>query len=125
MQLNLFKSKNKKWLFIGLFVMCFLVASLVVLFIRMEKEAPQVDLALDSATFGVERNLSMNLSDEKSGLKKVWVGVLKDGQETVLIEKEFPASGWLKKGSVKTFQPWWKPRAGIFSGPKKKRCSLN
>ena len=87
-------------LLIGLVAVGFFVVLLVVLFIRMEKEAPRVDLAFDSAAFGVERNLSMTLSDEKSGLKKVWIGVLKDGQEIQLIEKEFPASGWLNKGTV-------------------------
>ena len=94
------KSKNRKWLVIGLVAAGLVVPSLAVLFTRMEAEPPQVSLALDSAAFGVERELSMQLSDEKSGLKKVWVGVLKDGQETVLIEKEFPAAGWLQKGSV-------------------------
>ena len=86
--------------FIGLVLVCFLLPSLVVLLIRMEKEAPQVEIDLASAAFGKERNLAMTLSDEKSGLKKVWVGVFKDGREVVLLEKDFPASGWLRKGSV-------------------------
>ena len=94
------KSKNRKWLFIGLVLVCFVVPSLVVLFVRMEKEAPQVILDFDSAAFGVEQDLSMTLSDEKSGLKKVRIGILKDGREVVLLEKEFPASGWMKKGTV-------------------------
>jgi len=94
------KSKNRKWQFIGLVAVCLFIAFLVVLFIRMEKEAPQVDIAFDSTAFGVERTLSMSLSDEKSGLKKVWIGLFKDGSEKKLLEKEFSASGWLKKGSV-------------------------
>ena len=51
------------------------------MFVRMEKEAPQVDLSFDSAAFGAERTLTMTLSDKKSGLKKVWIGILKDGRE--------------------------------------------
>jgi murein DD-endopeptidase MepM/ murein hydrolase activator NlpD len=94
------KSKNKKGWFLGLVVICFFVPSLVVLLIRMEKEAPQVGLDFGSPAFGKERELSMTLTDEKSGLKKVWVGIFKDGREVVLLEKELPASGWLKKGSV-------------------------
>jgi len=94
------KSKNRKWQFIGLVAVCVFTAFLVVLFIRMEKEAPQVDITLDSTAFGVERTLSMSLSDEKSGLKKVWIGLFKDGKEKKLLEKAFPASGWLRKGSV-------------------------
>ena len=94
------KNKNIKWWLVVLFVVCFFVPSLVVLFIRMEKEAPQIKLDLDPAVFGMKKDLTMTLSDEKSGLKKVWVGLFKDGREVVLLEKEFPTSGWLRKGSV-------------------------
>ena len=66
----------------------------------METEAPQVELDFASAAFGVERNLSMTLFDTKSGLNKVWIGIFKDGREVVLLEEDFPASGWLRKGSV-------------------------
>lgn len=79
---------------------CLLAALLVVLLMRMEKEAPLVGLDLASPAFGAERKLSMTLADEKSGLKKVWIGIFKDGREVVLLEKDFPASGWLQKGSV-------------------------
>jgi len=86
--------------FFGLIAVCFLVPTLVVLIIRMEKEAPKVVLDQDALVFGKERELTLTLSDNKSGLKKVWIGLLKDGREAVLLEKEFPASGWLQKGSV-------------------------
>jgi hypothetical protein len=94
------KSKSRKWQLIGLVAVCVFTTFLVVLIIRMEKEAPQVDIAFDSTAFGIERTLSIRLSDEKSGLKKVWIGLFKDGKEQQLLEKTFPASGWLRKGSV-------------------------
>lgn len=94
------KNKNRKTWLIGLVLVGFLLPSLVVLLIRMEKESPQVEFDLASAAFGKERNLALTLFDEKSGLKKVWVGIFKDGREVVLLEKDFPASGWLRKGSV-------------------------
>ncbi len=94
------KNKNRKSWLIALVLVGFLLPSLVVLLIRMEKESPQVEFDLASAAFGKERNLALTLFDEKSGLKKVWVGIFKDGREVVLLEKDFPASGWLRKGSV-------------------------
>jgi len=90
----------KLWFF-GVIAICFLLATLVVLFIRMEKEAPTVVLDGDAPIFGKEKELPITFSDDKSGLKKVWVGLFKDGREAVLLEKEYPASGWLQKGSVK------------------------
>jgi len=89
----------KLWFF-GVIAVCFLLATLVVLFIRMEKEAPKVVLDEDASIFGKEKELPITFSDDKSGLKKVWVGLFKDGREAVLLEKEYPAAGWLQKGSV-------------------------
>ncbi|MBW1890358.1 MAG: M23 family metallopeptidase [Deltaproteobacteria bacterium] len=94
------KHKNKKVSLIAVALVIILLPVLGVLVIRMERETPQIEIDLASSQFGVERNLAITVSDKKSGLKSLWIGILKDGQEVVLLEKEFPASGWLKKGSV-------------------------
>ena len=57
------KNKNRKTWLIGLVLVGFLLPSLVVLLIRMEKESPQVEFDLASAAFGKERNLAMTLFD--------------------------------------------------------------
>jgi len=40
--------------------------------------------------------------DHKSGLKRFWVAVLQDGKETTLFEKDYPATGVLQKGTIRS-----------------------
>jgi len=49
---------------------------------------------------GMDKEMEITLGDQKSGLKRFWVAILQDGKETTLLEKDFPASGILHKGSV-------------------------
>ena len=41
------------------------------------------------------------MTDSNSGLRKIWVGILQEGKEAVLLEKEFPQNGFLGGGDVK------------------------
>ncbi len=84
---------------IGIFILIFLPI-LVMLVIRMESEQPSVRLELASTFIGKDNWLEITLEDHKSGLKRFWFAVLQDGQETTVLEKHFPASGLLHKGST-------------------------
>jgi murein DD-endopeptidase MepM/ murein hydrolase activator NlpD len=98
------KDKNKRLsilAMISIFILIFL-PMLVVVVIRMESEQPSVKLELPSTFIGMDKWLEITLEDPKSGLKRFWVAVLQDGKETTLLEKHFPASGILHKGSVKS-----------------------
>lgn len=60
-----------------------------------------MNLDLASAALGAEQTLTLNVSDEQTGLRQVWMAVLKDGKETVLIDKKFPGTSILSGGGVR------------------------
>ncbi len=70
------------------------------LMVRLEGQEPVVEVDLLSPYLGRSQELTVSLSDIKSGLRSLWVGLLKDGKETVLYDKGFPSAGVLKGGSV-------------------------
>ena len=77
-----------------------LLPLLTTLVIRMESEQPRIKLDLASMFIGLDKDLEIFLEDHKSGLKRFWVAILQDGKETTLLEKHFPVTGILKKGTV-------------------------
>ena len=71
------------------------------LIVRLEGEPPTLELDLVSPYIGNSHELTIALSDNQSGLRRLWVGMLKDGKEVVLHESDFPSAGLLKGGSLK------------------------
>ena len=69
--------------------------------VRLEGEQPKLELDLISPYIGSSRDLTIMVSDTKSGMRKLWVGLLKDGREIVLQDTHFPSAGLLKGGSLK------------------------
>jgi murein DD-endopeptidase MepM/ murein hydrolase activator NlpD len=67
---------------------------------RLEREKPAINLNLHSLHLGKVQELTLAVSDSKSGLRKLWVGLLKDGQDTVLYDEKFPSAGFFKGGKV-------------------------
>ena len=51
---------------------------------RLEKEKPAITMDLLSPHIGRDQEFTLSVTDSKSGLRKLWVGLLKDGRETVL-----------------------------------------
>jgi murein DD-endopeptidase MepM/ murein hydrolase activator NlpD len=79
-----------------------IILPVVVMFlVRMEGEKPTLELDLVSPYLGVSQDITIEVSDPESGLRKLWVGLLKDGKEVVLHVADFPAAGFLKSGSQK------------------------
>ena len=106
------KKKNiKLWILIaaGLIIILPLVWYLAV---RFEGEKPAVVLEFPSAFISQSRDLSVSISDAKSGVRKIWISLVKDGQELSLVEENFPAAGWVKGGSVHDRQIRFKVDAG-------------
>jgi murein DD-endopeptidase MepM/ murein hydrolase activator NlpD len=68
--------------------------------VRFEGEKPSLELDLLVPYVGISQDLSISVSDQKSGLRRLWVGLLKDGKEVVLHEAAFPSAGWFKGGSL-------------------------
>lgn len=100
--------------------MVLLIIPLVFLLIkRMEGGTPSVNLEMVSASIGAGRTLTLKVSDNQTGIKEVWVALLKDGQETVLLEKFFPSANIFSGGLVheETFEVPVDPQArGIKDG---------
>ena len=69
--------------------------------VRLEGQPPTLELDLVSPFIGASQELSIAVSDTKSGLRGLWVGLLKDGKEVVLHATDFPSAGLLKGGSLK------------------------
>ena len=67
---------------------------------RLEKEKPAINLNLHSSHLGRSQEFTLAVSDSKSGLRRLWVGLLKNGQEAVLYDEKFPSAGFFKGGTV-------------------------
>lgn len=94
------KKKNIKSRFIVL--VCFIVILPVawILVIRLEGEKPSITLKLPSPSIGKTQELSLTVSDAKSGVRRIWIGLIKDGKEVVLFEKDLPFAGIIRGGKV-------------------------
>ncbi len=98
--MNAKKNKSKAWLW-GLLVLLVIVPVIILLIKRMEGTPPVLDLKLDSPSLGASQTLSIDISDSKSGLRQVWAAILKDGKETVLLDKSFPGANILMGGAIR------------------------
>lgn len=61
---------------------------------RMEGEKPQVSLDPDLSALGASQTVTLRMSDRKSGLRRIWMAILKDGQEHVVYQKRFESAGF-------------------------------
>jgi murein DD-endopeptidase MepM/ murein hydrolase activator NlpD len=95
------KTKNIKLRIIAIGCLIIIVPVAWLLLVRLEGEQPTLKLDLVSPYIGVSRDLTIAVSDSKSGVRRLWVGLLKDGKEVVLQETDFPSAGLLKGGSLK------------------------
>jgi murein DD-endopeptidase MepM/ murein hydrolase activator NlpD len=80
----------------GPVVLLLLIPLTILLVKRMEGHAPTMTLEMASASLGADRSLTLKVADPQNGIREVWVGILKDGKETVLMDKTFPYSNiWM------------------------------
>src|SRR6056297_1326562 len=56
---------------------------------KFEGSGPQIAIDLDKRMLGAETEISGTISDNRSGVRKIWVGLIQDGSETVLLEETF------------------------------------
>ena len=89
------------------------------LMVRFEGQPPTLELDLVAPYIGASQELTIAVSDTKSGLRRLWVGLLKDGKEVVLHATDFPSAGLLKGGSLKETSikfPVAPPKLGFSDG---------
>ena len=95
------KTRNIKLWIITIGCLIIILPLAWILLVRLEGEQPTLGLDLVSPYIGVSQDLTIEVSDTKSGVRRLWVGLLKDGKEVVLHETDFPSAGLLKGGSLK------------------------
>jgi len=92
----------------------------VILFFRLEGDAPQVVLTPDPQALGVAQELTLKITDAKSGLRHLQVMLLTGEHQVELARERWPISGLLRGGSVRehalaiTVQP---KALGLTDGP--------
>ncbi len=98
--------KNKifssRALLISLACLLVVLSASWILFIYLENENPSVktEMASLSMAIGSSKNLLISVSDEKRGLRKILIALIKDGKESVLLDKEYPSGGFFGGGKV-------------------------
>lgn len=102
-------------------LVCFLVIPPLgwLLLQRLEGEKPKIIPDISTAYINVLKEISVKASDKDSGIRRVWIGLVKDNKEVVLLEKNLPAPGILGGGKVtqETFAINIEPRKlGITDG---------
>ena len=101
--LNGKKNRPKIWLLI--FLILLIGTPLAVLLIkRMEGRVPTLTLGLNTSAIGAECSLPLQVADSQNGIREIWVALLKDGKETILLEKKFPFRSILAGGAVREEQ---------------------
>ena len=79
-------------------ILVIIVPVIWVVVVRMEGEDPKVELTLTSPALGLSQTITASLEDNKSGLRNVWVGLVRGDKEFVLMEEQYPGSGFLGGG---------------------------
>ncbi len=67
---------------------------------KLEGEDPSVEFDLPFPAIGASPNLPLTVSDNKSGLRNLWVGLIKNDKEFVFFEKNFPPAGIFGTGRI-------------------------
>lgn len=60
---------------------------------KFEGRGPEIRLDLEKQILGETTQLSGTVRDPRSGVRKLWAGLIQDGEETVLLEKTFAKAG--------------------------------
>ncbi len=101
------KQKDKKvspWLIVLPIILLVAIGAWQLL-IRYEGQPPEIQLMELPSAIGPRQELTINVSDRKSGIRKIWVGILQNGKETVLLQKEIPSKSFFG-GSIEKQAPF-------------------
>ena len=67
----------------------------------MEGEKPSINIELPTLSIGSSQKLRFSVSDNRSGVRRIWIGLFKDTQEITLFEKDFPTDSFVRGGKFK------------------------
>jgi hypothetical protein len=100
----MFKKKDKgkqlkKWILI-VFCILVIIPFAWVLFTKLEGKKPVIEVSFPSSIVPADFELTGFADDENSGIKKLWISLLQNGKETVLLDEEYSTKGFLQKGAI-------------------------
>lgn len=84
------KGKKIRIWFLILIFLAIILPGIWFLFMKMEGEKPIIDLKVAPKILPAHSELSLIVSDMKSGIKEIKVELIKDNKKTVLFEKQYP-----------------------------------
>jgi len=85
--------KFKTWLIaVGVLIIAVPVGSIMLF--HLEGALPHVVLEPATLSLGLSKEITLTATDAKTGLRKAWISLLKDGKETVLFQKDYPSPGF-------------------------------
>ncbi len=96
--------KNKKNIKSRLIVLlCIIVIFPVgwMLVVKLESEVPSISLDLSPPFIGKKQSIPIEVSDSKSGLREVWIGLIQAEKEVVIFKKEYPGEVFIGGGKEK------------------------
>ena len=96
------KSKLRKplYILIALFLCGLAIPPVRMIVTRLEGEMPIFQIERPIHTIGASYILKGWASDQKSGLRRVWIAILQQGKESVLFDKAFPSRGFFGGGEL-------------------------
>ena len=93
---------NRVNAFLGLCTVSAVVALLYVLVTFFEMGDPKVEVGIPGKALGLEGRVSGSVSDEKSGIRNIWISLSVNGKDHVIYDKRFPVSIFSKAGRTVT-----------------------
>lgn len=71
------------------------------LFHRLEGQKPVIEFEEAVAYISKSKQLAVTLSDSQSGIRKLWISLVKDGKEVTLVQEPFPSAGLFGTGAIR------------------------
>lgn len=83
------KERGKSLKLLLIVLLCIIIAGSGgwLIWTKFEGRGPEIRLDLEKQVLGETAQLSGTVRDARSGVRKLWVGLIQDGEETVLLEK--------------------------------------
>ncbi|MBT7086298.1 MAG: M23 family metallopeptidase [Desulfobacterales bacterium] len=96
-------NSNKKKIVLKLILLTCLLTLIPIiwwLLVMLEGGKPSIELDLAGRFIGESQEINIKVSDKETGIRKLWIGLYKNGREHILEKKEFPFAGFIKGGAV-------------------------
>jgi len=95
------KQKSFKWGMIAALCLTLILPIGWGLLKRFEGEKPGNDLILPKPVIGMTQSFSVVVSDRKTGLRRIRIECIQGKTDHVLLDQEFPSTGFFRKGLVR------------------------